>query len=68
MNNTFLELNKELKELTGLYQLQIKTLSKDDITIRADCIRPPIGIEETEEFLAKSLLTLIRDGWTAIPF
>jgi hypothetical protein len=68
MEKTFLELTNELKETTGFYQHEIVTLMKDEIGINAQCIKPPMGVEETEEFLAKAILTLIKDGWTAIPF
>ena len=68
MKKTFLELTNELKELTGFYQHEIVTLMKDNIGINAKCIKPPMGEEETEEFLATALLTLIKDDWIVIPF
>ncbi|MDL1957639.1 MAG: hypothetical protein LWW95_11445 [Candidatus Desulfofervidus auxilii] len=68
MKNTFLELNNQLKEITGLYLHDIITLMKNDIVIYAKSIKPPMGVEETEEFLANALLILVKDGWTAIPF
>ena len=68
MKNTFLDLNYELKELSGFYQHEIVTLMKDEIGINAKCIKPPMGEEETEEFLVTALLTLIKDDWIAIPF
>jgi len=64
----FHELTQELKDLTNLYQHEIVTLTKDETTINVTCIKPPIGTEETDTFLANSLLILIKDGWTAIPF
>jgi len=64
----FHELTQELKDLTGLYQHEIITLMKNEITLYTKCIKPPMDVEETDVFLANALLTLIKDGWTAIPF
>ena len=68
MNDNFLKLAHEIKELTSHYPNEIVTLMKNDISISATCIKPPLGVEEAEDFLAKAILVLIKDGWTAIPF
>jgi len=68
MKKEFHELSQEIKDLTELYQHEIVTLMKDEITIDIKCIKPPIGIKETDVFLANALLIFIKDGWTAIPF
>ena len=68
MKKAFHELTQELKDLTGLYQHEIVTIMKDEITINIKCIKPPMGIEETDVFLANALLIFVKDGWTTIPF
>ena len=68
MKNTFLELAHELKELTDFYPHDVITLMREDICIDVKCIKPPLGVEETEDFLVNALLILIKDGWAAIPF
>jgi len=51
----------------GLKVEDIVTLGKDDIFIYVSSLMPT-GATEDNDFLAKAILKLLKDGWTAIPF
>jgi len=53
----------------GLKSENIVTLMKDDILIYASSLIPSaVGAKKDNNFLAKAILKLLKDDWTAIPF